>query len=166
MDTDEFVDTDVAVADFKLALGCFATGVTVATTASPRGVHGVTANAVMSVSLQPALVALSIQAGSRMDAALKNSDNFALSVLSATQKDVAEYFADPSTPHDARAFLHFPCRRARTGAPLLHGALAYIDCRIVDIHPAGDHTLFIGHALYVASATPVPPLLYLRGELS
>ena len=165
MGIDEFSFPEVDVREFKSALGCFVTGVAVATTLSALGMHGVTANAVMSVSLEPPLALLSIQSGSRMDVVLRQSDNYALSILSATQRDVAEYFADSSKPHDLEAFLRFPYRRARTGAPLLEGALAHVDCRIVDMHPAGDHTLYVGHALFVASPVPGEALQYFRGEM-
>jgi flavin reductase (DIM6/NTAB) family NADH-FMN oxidoreductase RutF len=166
MDTGEHTAPEVDVTQFKAAFGCFATGVTVATTESIYGPHGATANAVMSVSLEPLLVLVSIQTGSRMDSAMKHSDNFALSILSDMQREIADYFADSSRPHDRRAFELFPHYRAKTGAPLLKGALAYVDCRTVDIHPAGDHTLFIGRALYVESAEAGRPLLYFRGDIS
>jgi flavin reductase (DIM6/NTAB) family NADH-FMN oxidoreductase RutF len=166
MGIDEFASLEVDVRDFKSALGCFVTGVTVATTLSALGMHGVTANAVMSVSLEPPLVVLSIQTGSRMDVVLRQSDNYALSVLSSTQRDVAEYFADSSKPHDSAAFQRFPYSRARTGAPLLDDALAHVECRIVDTHPAGDHILYVGHAVFVASPKPGAPLRYFRGEMS
>ena len=162
----EFSSPEVDVRDFKTALGCFVTGVTVATTLTALGMHGVTANAVMSVSLAPPLVLLSIQSGSRMDVLLRQSDNYALSILSAAQRDVAEYFADSTKPHDSQAFKRFPYQHARTGAPLFDGALAHVDCRIVDVHPAGDHTLYVGHVIFVASPSPGAPLQYFRGEMS
>ena len=150
-------------AAFKHALGAFATGVTLATTASGDGDwHGITANAVLSVSLEPPLVLLSVQHGTRMHAALDRADNFALSILAADQEDVARYFADSSQPHDAAAFARFPHHTAATGAPLLDGALAHVDCAIVDAHPAGDHTLFIGRVLHLAAAESGEPLLYFR----
>lgn len=151
--------------DFKTALGSFATGVTIATTSVHGEIRGITASAVMSVSLSPPLVLLSIQNGTRMHALISRSTNFALSVLAATQRGIAEYFADSSQPHDAVAFSRFPYHLGATGAPLLNGALTQIDCSIVDRHPAGDHTLFVGRVLQLRTQPGAAPLLYFRGKL-
>jgi flavin reductase (DIM6/NTAB) family NADH-FMN oxidoreductase RutF len=163
--SDELLAPSIDVSAFKAALGSFATGVTLATTGSGGDLHGVTANAVMSVSLDPPLVLLSIQQGTRMYGVLRFSDNFALSVLAKDQLQVATYFADSSRPHDTAAFERFPYHAGVTGAPLLDGAVAHVDCRIVDVYPAGDHVLFIGRALYVASSVDRSPLIYFRGRL-
>lgn len=165
MNTDDHVPPEVDAAQFKAALSCLASGVTVATTAASSGRHGVTANAVISVSLAPLLVLISIQTGTRMYAAMRNSDNFALSVLSAKQRELADYFADPEQSHDEPAFTVFPCHVATTGAPLLDGALAHVDCITTGVIAAGDHTLFLGRAVHVASSESGTPLLYFRGEL-
>ena len=148
---------------FKRAMGSFATGVTLATTRSGAEWHGATANAVMSVSLEPPLVLLSIQIGSRMHRALGGSDNFALSILSTEQEGLALYFADSSAPHDTAAFARFPHHPGYTGAPLMDGALACVDCRIVDTFPAGDHMLFLGRIMYLETTEDAAPLLYMHG---
>jgi flavin reductase len=163
--SDDLSAPPFAVGAFKAALGSFATGVTLATTGSGGDLHGVTANAVMSVSLDPPLVLLSIQQGTRMLGALRIRDNFALSVLATDQRDVANYFSDSSRPHDTVAFERFPYHVGVTGAPLLDGAIAHVDCRVCDVYPAGDHVLFVGRALYVASSVDRAPLIYFRGSL-
>lgn len=155
----------IDIEEFKAALGSFATGVTLATTAAGTELHGVTASAVVSVSLEPPLVLLSIQSGTRMHAALRLSDNFALNVLAATQRDIALYFADSSQTHSTAAFSLFPFHLGHTGAPLLDGALAHVDCRTVEAHVAGDHTLYIGRAVHVESTSGLPPLIYFKGDL-
>jgi flavin reductase len=147
---------------FKSALSSFATGVTIAATAVGNELHGATANAVMSVSLDPPLIVLSIQQGTRMHGVLQRSDNYALSILAADQKEAARYFADSSQSHGSIAFDIFGAHPGPTGAPLLNGALAHVDCRIVDAYPAGDHTLYIGRVVYAASRTDGEPLLYYR----
>lgn len=148
---------------FKRALGTFATGVTLATTAHGSGWHGVTANAVMSVSLDPPLVLLSIQAGTGMYHALQHSDNYALNILSATQEEVARHFADSTRQHTRAAFDLFPHHPGLTGAPLLDHALAAVDCRIDGRYPAGDHVLYLGRVLYLEVGDDLSPLLYFRG---
>jgi flavin reductase len=157
---------EVDIKAYKSAFGSFATGVTIATTASAGQLHGVTANAVMSVSLEPLLVLVSIQNGTRMLAALRQSDNFALSMLATSQLEIAEYFADSTRPHGTEAFVRFPYHRGYTGAPLMDGALACVESRLVDVHAAGDHTLFIGRVVQVETLSFASPLLYFRGKLS
>jgi flavin reductase (DIM6/NTAB) family NADH-FMN oxidoreductase RutF len=156
----------IDILEYKAALGSFATGVTLATTAAGTELHGVTASAVTSVSLEPPLVLLSIQNGTRMHTALRLSDNFALNILTAEQRDVALYFADSTLPHGTAAFSRFAFHVGHTGAPLLDGALAHVDCRIVEAHVAGDHTLYIGHVVYVDSSSGSTPLIYFKGDLS
>jgi flavin reductase (DIM6/NTAB) family NADH-FMN oxidoreductase RutF len=148
---------------FKRVLGTFATGVTVATTAHGRDWHGVTANAVMSVSLDPPLVLLSIQAGTRMYVALQGSDSYALNILAATQEAIARYFADSAVPHNRVAFDRFAHHQGITGAPLLDHSLAAIECRIAGRYPAGDHVLYLGQVLHMELGHNVPPLVYFRG---
>ncbi len=152
----------VDVEHFKSALSSFATGVTIASTVVGNEFHGATANAVMSVSLDPPLIALSIQQGTRMHGVLQRSDNYALSILAADQQEPAGYFADSSQAHGSIAFGLFGAHPGPTGAPLLEGALAHVDCRIVDAYPAGDHTLYIGRVVYAASRPDGEPLLYFR----
>ena len=154
----------VDVKHFKSALSSFATGVTLATTAVRSELHGATANAVMSVSLEPPLTALCIQQGTRMHAVLQRSDNYALSILAVEQEEVAGYFADSSQAHGSIAFSIFSTHPGPTGAPLLDAALAHVDCRIVDVYPAGDHTLYLGRVVYASSRSDGEPLLYYRKQ--
>ena len=133
----------IDISAFKSALGSFATGVTLATTAEGGEFHGATANAVLSVSLDPPLVLISIQNETRMCLATRRNGNFALSMLSSSQRYIAEYFANSSQPHGTVAFSRFPHHSGPSGAPLLEGALAHVDCRVVESYVAGDHTLFL-----------------------
>ncbi len=153
---------DVDLGQFKRALGSFATGVTLATTAVGSELHGVTANAVMSVSLEPPLVLLSIQQGTRMHTALQCSDNYALNILAADQEDLARYFADSAKSHGTAAFSRLSYHCGPTGAPLLADAIAHADCRIVEAYPAGDHTLYLGRVVHADARPDGRPLLYFR----
>ncbi|HWE64811.1 MAG TPA: flavin reductase family protein [Chloroflexota bacterium] len=148
---------------FRRALGSFATGVTLATTVAGGEWHGVTANAVMSVSLEPPLVLLSIQQATRMHAAIAASDRYALNVLAADQEPIARYFADSTVTHDTDAFARFAHHIGRTGVPLLDGTLAAVECRIVGRYAAGDHTLYLGEVVHLEIGDDQPPLLYFRG---
>jgi flavin reductase (DIM6/NTAB) family NADH-FMN oxidoreductase RutF len=101
-----------------------------------------------------------------MYTALRFSNNFALNMLTKAQGDIAMYFADSTQPHGTVAFSRFPNFPGRTGAPLLEGALGHVECVIVEAHPAGDHTLYIGRAVHVESFEGPEPLLYYRGTLA
>lgn len=149
---------------FKQALGLFATGITIATTAMEDNWHGVTANAVMSVSLTPPMVLLSIQIGTRMHVAMSESDNFALNILSAGQQQLAQYFANSAVTHSKDAFVTIKHHLGVTGAPLLDGVLSCVDCRIVERIPAGDHVLYLGSVEHVEVGDAATPLLYYHGH--
>jgi flavin reductase (DIM6/NTAB) family NADH-FMN oxidoreductase RutF len=149
---------------FTQALGLFATGLTIATTAMADNWHGVTANAVMSVSLTPPMVLLSIQVGSRMHGELSASDNFALNILGAEQQQLALYFADSTVTHSRDAFEAIQHHLGVTGAPLIDGALSCVDCRIVERIPAGDHVLYLGSVEHVEVGAATEPLLYYHGR--
>jgi flavin reductase (DIM6/NTAB) family NADH-FMN oxidoreductase RutF len=149
---------------FRHAMGNFATGLTLATTAAAQEWHGATANAVMSVSLDPPLVLLSIQVDSRMYRALEQSDNYALNLLTDRQEHIARYFSDSSVSHSTEAFDSLAHHHAATGAPLLDDTLATLDCRIVERYRAGDHLLYLGRVVYLELGEPVEPLLYFRGR--
>ncbi len=131
-------DTGLDPREFRNALGRFATGVTVVTTTTPAGVHGMTANAFTSVSLDPPLILVAVSRRARMHAHLLAAARFGVSVLAADQEAHAWHFAgrpraDLVTP--------FVWRRA---VPLLDGALAHLVCTVDATHPGGDHTLFLG----------------------
>lgn len=149
---------------FRKVMGNFATGVTVLTTATPEGVYGMTANAVTSVSLEPTLVLACIEKTTRTHAYVQQSKVFALNVLSVEQQSSAELFALPDARRE-RCLTTVEYERASSGAPLLRGALAYLDCRVVAQHPGGDHTIFVGEVDAAAVLTDEDePLLFFRGQ--
>lgn len=122
----------------RSAMGSFATGVTVITNADDGGVHGMTANAFMSVSLEPPLVLISLGNKAKMAARLSESDQYGVSILAHSQESVARLFAGPRHPMRPPEFEWLG------GVPVIAGSLVQLRARIVDRHLAGDHTLFIG----------------------
>jgi flavin reductase (DIM6/NTAB) family NADH-FMN oxidoreductase RutF len=123
----------------RKALGGFVSGVTVVTTAIGDDVHGMTANAFTSVSLDPPLVLVSIARSAKMDARIQSSGRYGVSVLCSSQENLSLHFAGarlkaPETPEF----------EWRSGVPLVRGALVHLACSVYDSHPAGDHTLHIG----------------------
>lgn len=122
---------------FRNTLGRFATGVTVVTTAGPDGVHGMTANAFTSVSIDPPLVLVAVAKQARMHAHLLAARRHGVSVLSVEQEALAWHFAGRH-----REGLSVPLVWKRD-VPLLQHALAHLVCTVESTYPGGDHTLFV-----------------------
>jgi flavin reductase (DIM6/NTAB) family NADH-FMN oxidoreductase RutF len=140
-------------------MGHFATGVTVVTAYQNGEIHGMTANAVTSLSLNPPLVLVAVDKQAAMHATLKESRCFALNILAESQEHLSRRFAmrGPKEVNDLTWI------KAESGAPILADALGYVDCRLAEILPGGDHDVFIGEIL-VGDARGGPPLLYYGGK--
>lgn len=142
-----------ATREFRRVMGRFATGVTVVTTVERDTVHGMTANGFLSVSLRPPLVLVSL-GRCRMNEMLPRSGRYGVSVLSHDQQHFAAHFAaQKQSPVD-------PTFSWQGGLPLLEGALAHLVCRVVDVHRAGDHVLWIGEVEYIDHRDDEPLLFY------
>jgi flavin reductase (DIM6/NTAB) family NADH-FMN oxidoreductase RutF len=153
----------VTQAEFRRALGCFATGVTVITVDHEGEVHGMTANAFSSVSLDPLLVLVCVDRGARTHSQLHAKKRFGVNVLAEDQQVISEYYARPAEDHqhaERDAGARFD--RTKHGTPVLHGALAYLECRLHTSQDAGDHTIFIAEVEEVL-VREGDPLLYYRG---
>src|SRR5499427_10034062 len=151
-------------AEFRKALGCFATGVTVITVDHEDEVHGMTANAFASVSLDPMLVLVCVDQKARTHAHLHAKKRFGVNVLAEDQRKISEYYARPARTHE-RAAEEAGARfeRTRHGTPVLHGALAYLECRLHSAQDAGDHTIFIAEVEDVVMRDG-KPLLFFQGK--
>ncbi|MET8571296.1 flavin reductase family protein [Streptomyces sp. NPDC004783] len=134
---------------------------------APRGEDvGMTATAFMSVSLDPPLVLVSLREGSRMDDLLDEQPVWAVSVLSESQRHIAGRFAMKGRVSDRLLFEDIPYIRGEvSGAPLVGGALATLECRTEQRVRAGDHTLVVGRVLSAAvPSADGGPLMYFRGR--
>jgi len=151
----------VSQADFRRALGCFATGITVITLDSDNEVHGMTANAFASVSLDPMLVLVCVDQRARTHAHLHAKKRFGVNILAENQRPISEYYARPARTHD-RAAEEAEARFDRTahGTPVLCGALAYLECRLHSAQDAGDHTIFIAEVEEVVVRDGAPLLFF------
>lgn len=150
--------------DFRKAMGCFATGVTIITLDVKGCVHGMTANAFASVSLNPLLVLVCVDHKTRTHAHLHAKKRFGINVLSENQRAISEYYARPdrSREHaEKEAGAEFD--RTGHGTPMLQGALAYLECRLHSAQDAGDHTIFIAEVEDVV-VRKGDPLLFFRGK--
>lgn len=152
----EKIDT----AEFRQALGCFATGVTVVTTVAEDGSEiGLTVNSFNSLSLEPPLVLWSIGAGSPLLNAFKQASHFAVNVLSEDQIEISQRFALRAVDK----FSDLDVRLGLGGASLIADCCAWLECRRHSHHVYGDHVLFIGEVERITS-TSKRPLLYLHGR--
>ncbi len=138
-------------------MGRFATGVTVVTTRDKNGaIAGMTANAVMSLSLDPPLIVVSVDKSAAMHSALSAARCYAINILTRAQEHLSNRFATPG-PKD---FSDLKLREAKTSAPILDGTLGYLDCKLVNILPAGDHDMFVGEILAGELGEGTPLLFY------
>ena len=140
-------------------MGHFATGVTVITTHRDGELHGMTANAVTSLSLDPPLVLVAVDLRSQMLEFLQHGNCFAMNILEADQEAISGRFAAPG-PKD---FSDLKIKTAVTGAPILAAALAFVDCRLSEVLRGGDHDIFIGE-IVAGDAREGQPLLYYKGK--
>ena len=153
----------VPAADFRTAIGQFATGVTVVTTLDGDIPAGITVNAFTSVSLEPALVMVALDHRRFLVPFIEASGRYAVNVLAEDQQWLSDCFAGANVTPNRDAFCGASWRPGQTGMPLIGGAIATIECRVVERIPLGDHLLFIGAVEAVAVPEPdAPPLLYHR----
>ena len=150
--------------DFRKAMGCFATGVTIITLDLDGEVHGMTANAFASVSLDPLLVLVCVDHTTRTHAHMHAKKRFGINVLCEDQRAISEYYARPERTHEsAEAGAGARFDRTSHGTPVLHGALTYLECRLTSSAVAGDHTIFIAEVEDV-TVREGDPLLFFRGK--
>ena len=142
----------------RRTLGMFATGVTVITTLQGEQVHGMTANAFMSVSLEPPLVLISVDRRTKMCGLLYEGGRYGVSVLCATQSALSDRFAGRQGEE-----LPTPRFDVVRDTPLVDGALAHFVARVERSYWGGDHSLFLGRVEY-ARQNPGTPLLFHGGR--
>jgi flavin reductase (DIM6/NTAB) family NADH-FMN oxidoreductase RutF len=150
--------------EFRRAMGQFATGVTIITVDLEAEVHGMTANAFASVSLDPPLVLVCVDHSTRTHAHLHAKKRFGINVLSEDQRAISEYYARAERDHEhAETDAGARFDRTKHGTPILHGSLAYLECRLHSAQMAGDHTIFIAEVEDVV-VREGEPLLFFRGK--
>ena len=144
-------------------LAKFATGVTILAAGRDKP-QGMTANSFTSVSLSPPLVLVCVNRSAAIHHAVLESKSFAISVLAAHQEDVARHFADHSRPRGRREFDIVGWSPGPvTGAPLIHGTLAWIECGLVATYDGGTHSIFLGSVLASTHGPGRDALLFYGG---
>lgn len=145
---------------YRQVMGCFPTGVTVMTMAQPDGTRvGVTASSFNTVSLDPPLILWSLALKAPSLTAFRAADHFAVNVLAEAQHALALQFARPSEDKFAGVDLV----SGVTGAPLIAGALAHIECRVVQRYAGGDHEIMLGEVVAL-SRDEGEPLVFRGGR--
>jgi flavin reductase (DIM6/NTAB) family NADH-FMN oxidoreductase RutF len=151
----------VDVRAFRDTLGSFPTGVAVVTATGEGGAAGLTTNAFSSLSLDPPLVLVCFDHGSRTLGVVRQSGRFAVNVLRAGQEDLATLFAGKA-PHPEKfaAVTH----TADHGVPVLDDALAWLVCDVQALHPGGDHDIGVGAVTAFAHDPAGEPLVFHAGR--
>ena len=147
--------------EFRSALGCFPTGVTVITTLDPRGDSiGITANSFNSVSMDPPLILFSLGRRAFSMRAFLSTDHFAVNVLSMDQLHLSDRFAKAS--ENKWAEVHFELWDS--GVPILPGCAANFECRTEHTYDGGDHVIFVGRVIRMRHDPAIKPLLFHQGQ--
>src|ERR671932_1550633 len=146
------------------AMRLFPTGVTVVTSGREEGTEGMTANALISVSLDPLLFLVSVHKDARLNPRIRKEGYFAVNLLADDQEGLSRLFASPERSSGLQALLSLGGGYSSTGAPLAAGALAAIDCELAEIYAGGDHDLFLGRVVEVRLGdTRKGPLIFHEG---
>jgi flavin reductase (DIM6/NTAB) family NADH-FMN oxidoreductase RutF len=144
---------------FRHVLGHFATGVAVITAAAPSGPVGMAVSSFTSVSLEPPLVAFLPDKASTSWPKIRGAGVFCVNILSAGQEELCARFARKG----GDKFAGVPWRPAASGAPVLDGAMAWIDCELSQTFESGDHYIAIGRVLQLDAADYGAPLVFFQG---
>ena len=161
------LETQINPSDPRLlrdAFGRFATGVTLVTTLGPEGPVGFVANSFASVSLDPPLLLTCVEQAARFHEVVLDAGGFAISILGHAQRRAADWFATPGRPLIGQ-FDQFPHTRGVTGAIVLTGSLATLECRTASVHDAGDHSILVGEVIATTLADkPDEALVHYRSR--
>ena len=146
---------------FRHVMKHYPTGVCVITALDSFGAIGITVGSFTSVSLQPALVGFFIDRCSGSWDRLQRVGKFCVNVLASDQGELCRRFAAKS----ADKFAGLPLRLSSNGSPILDSVVAWIDCTVHAVHPAGDHWIVLGRVHQLKLADADQPLLFFGGQL-
>lgn len=148
-------------------MGYFVTGVTVVTTLEGERPWGITVNALSSVSLEPPLVMVALDRRRKISPIVRAVGRYAVNILGEAEQALSDCFAGAAVTPDRDAFCGAAWQPGPTGLPILAGAIANLECTVVEIQPAGDHELYIGRvdSLTAVDGNPMPLLFFRRRYL-
>jgi flavin reductase (DIM6/NTAB) family NADH-FMN oxidoreductase RutF len=146
--------------ELRRVMGHFATGVTIITTRDKDGTpQGLTANAFMSLSLNPPLILISVDKGAQCYSCFEPQTGFTVNFLGEDHEEISKRFATKGIDK----FAGLKWQEGCNGAAIIDGVIGYIECRITQCHDGGDHTIVVGEVVN-ASATGERPLLFFKGK--
>jgi flavin reductase (DIM6/NTAB) family NADH-FMN oxidoreductase RutF len=159
MTADASITPDV----FRRVMGHFVTGVTVVTALDVDRPFWITVNALSSVSLEPPLVVIALDRRRFLTPIVRTAGRYGVSILSEEQRELSDCFAGAPVEPGRESFCGAAWHPGTTGVPLLDGAIATLECTVVETFSVGDHDLFIGRVEALANEAQHPmPLLYYR----
>jgi flavin reductase len=123
---------------------------------------GLTVDSFVSLSLEPPLVGVALGRHAALHELLREAGAFGLSILAAGQEHLAQHFARGVPP--IGLWTGIETREGELGAPLIEGALGWVECRLGSEHPAGDHTFFVGEVVSARRGPGREALVHLRGK--
>jgi 3-hydroxy-9,10-secoandrosta-1,3,5(10)-triene-9,17-dione monooxygenase reductase component len=147
-------------AGFREAMGRWATGVSVVTARDQEGDAGLTVNALLSVSLHPPSLLVSLTRDADTTPVIEQTRAFAVNFLADDQRPLSDRFA--RTASRTEKFAGLPVHRSPDGLPLLDGCLGAVTARVVQTTPAYDHLLILGEVTHLEPGRDAPPLLFYR----
>ena len=146
--------------EFRRVMGHFPTGVSVLTTVHEGERHGMTANSLTSVSLDPVMILACLACGARTGLAIQKAGHFAVNLLAEHQEEMSRRFARPGQDH----FDGLDVIEGHRGLPLLPGCLGYLVCSVDDVVQAGDHDIVLGKVEDCeANTNGGSPLVFFQG---
>ena len=154
---------DVRPDFFRKVMGHFATGVSVVTALDGDRPQGITVIALSSVSLEPPLVLVALDRRRFITPTVRAAGRYAVNVLAENQQALSDCFAGAPVTPGRDLFCGAAWYAGTTGLPLLEGAIATLECTVVETFSSGDHDLFVGRVDALANEEGHPqPLLYYR----
>jgi flavin reductase (DIM6/NTAB) family NADH-FMN oxidoreductase RutF len=148
--------------ELRSAMRRFATGIAVVTFVADEQRKGLTVGSLVSLSLEPPLLGISIGLDSARHEPLRDAGRFAVSILAGDQEAVAQHFARSGIPPVA-LWRGIPLRDSEHPEPLIDGAVAWLGCATRAEHWAGDHTIFVGEVEWIELGRDAPALVYYHG---
>ena len=145
--------------EFRSAMGCFITGVTVVTSKDNNRLIGVTANSFSSVSLEPPLVLWSLSKRSQKHPIMTRVKNYAINILANSQKEVANKFSQSEEPFTGLDFYV-----SESGVPIIKNSLAVLECEQHVVYDGGDHSIILG-LVTSFNESKLDPLTFFKGQL-
>jgi flavin reductase (DIM6/NTAB) family NADH-FMN oxidoreductase RutF len=149
--------------DYRRAMGRFVTGVTIITTRLGDELHGMTANAVTGLSLEPLLILISVDKSSDTHDILSQGGAFTVNILGRDQEALSKKFASKREA-GSQKLDGVPHTLGVNGCPVLEGAIAHLDCVTTRQYEGGDHTIFIGEVVDAKESSDGDPLVFYGGR--